>query len=86
MKRLLLGMAILPFVAGVALAAQPLTDKQMDKVTAGHTLVLLERTDVSVVGINVGVAPVTPPASAGLLIGNVILPLTTIQVWWTAVP
>ncbi len=37
MKRLLLGMAILPFVAGVALAAQPLTDKQMDKVTAGHT-------------------------------------------------
>ncbi|MGH7116613.1 MAG: hypothetical protein ACREE9_19210 [Stellaceae bacterium] len=86
MKQLLLGLATLPFVAGVAFAAQPLTDNQMDKVTAGHTLTLLETTDVSVIGIRVGVAPVTPPASAGLLVGNVVLPLTTIQVWWTAVP
>jgi hypothetical protein len=87
MKNLLLGLAILPFVASGALASgQPLTDKQMDKVTAGHTLALVEVTDVSEIGINVGVAPVTPPASAGLLVGDVILPLTTIQVWWTAVP
>lgn len=86
MKRLLLSLATLPFVAGVAFAAQPLTDNQMDKVTAGHTLALVETTDVSVIGINVGVAPVVPPSSAGTLVGDVVLPLTTIQVWWTAVP
>ncbi len=31
----LLGLAALPFLAGVASAAQPLSDMQMDKVTAG---------------------------------------------------
>jgi hypothetical protein len=37
MKRLLVGIAALPFLAGVASAAQPmpLSDAQMDKVTAG---------------------------------------------------
>ena len=37
MKRLLLGLAVLPFLAGVSLAAQPvpLSDQQMDTVTAG---------------------------------------------------
>ncbi|MBV8094108.1 MAG: hypothetical protein JOY71_07575 [Acetobacteraceae bacterium] len=33
----LLGLAALPFLAGVASAAQPLNDAQMDKVTAGFT-------------------------------------------------
>ncbi|MGH7116620.1 MAG: hypothetical protein ACREE9_19250 [Stellaceae bacterium] len=35
MRKLLFGLAVLPFLAGVAAAAQPLTDAQMDKVTAG---------------------------------------------------
>jgi len=37
MKRLLFGLAALPFLASVSLAAQsaPLSDQQMDKVTAG---------------------------------------------------
>jgi len=37
MKNLLVGLAALPFLAGVALAGQsmPLSDTQMDKVTAG---------------------------------------------------
>jgi hypothetical protein len=85
MKKLLLGLAILPFAAGVALATQPLTDNQMDKVTAGHALALVETTDVSVVVVRVGVPPVTPPPG-NLTVGNVILPLTTIQVIWQAVP
>lgn len=87
MKKLLLGLAILPFVAGVALAAQPatdkqLTDQQMDKVTAGHTFAVIERTDVSIIGINVGVAPV---ACTSCYI-DVILPLTTLQVYSAVVP
>jgi len=37
MKRLLFGLAVLPFLAGVSVAGQPqpLTDPQMDKVAAG---------------------------------------------------
>jgi hypothetical protein len=37
MKKFLFGLAALPFLAGVSLAAQPvpLSDKQMDTVTAG---------------------------------------------------
>lgn len=37
MKKLLFGLAALPFLAGIALADQPvqLNDKQMDKVNAG---------------------------------------------------
>jgi hypothetical protein len=37
MKKLLVGLAALPFLAGVAMADQPtpLNDAQMDKVTAG---------------------------------------------------
>lgn len=39
MKRLLMALAALPCVAGAAYAGQlqPLSDKQMDKVTAGFT-------------------------------------------------
>ena len=38
MKKVLIGLAVLPFLTGVALAAQPipLSDAQMDKVTAGQ--------------------------------------------------
>lgn len=35
MNKVLLGLAALPFVAGAAFAAQPLSDQQMDVVTAG---------------------------------------------------
>jgi len=37
MKKLFYGLAVLPFLAGASLAAQPapLTDQQMDVVTAG---------------------------------------------------
>ena len=37
MKKVLMGLAALPFLAGVAVAGQPLTDRQMDRVTAGFT-------------------------------------------------
>lgn len=37
MKKVLLGLAALPFLAGVAVAGQPLTNQQMDQVTAGFT-------------------------------------------------
>src|SRR5271166_1174837 len=40
MRRLLSGLAALPFLAGIALAAQPvpLNDMQMDSVTAGAVI------------------------------------------------
>lgn len=85
MKKSLLGLAILPFLAGTALAGQPLTDNQMDKVVAGHDLSLVETTDVTAIGINVNEPAVTPPTT-GTLVGDVVLPLTTIQVWWEAIP
>jgi len=37
MNKLLLAIAALPLMAGAANAAQPLNDKQMDRVTAGFT-------------------------------------------------
>jgi len=49
MRKLLLGLAVLPFLAGASLAGQPqpLTDQQMDKVSAGFDF--MER-DVNNVG------------------------------------
>jgi len=49
MKQLLYGLAVLPFLAGLALAEQPmqLSDKQMDKVTAGFDLRLIEISNTS---------------------------------------
>jgi hypothetical protein len=35
MKKLAFGLAVLPFLAGVAFAAEPLSDPQMDRVSAG---------------------------------------------------
>src|ERR1700680_826137 len=35
MKRFLTGIAALPFLTGVAIAAQPLSDSQLEKITAG---------------------------------------------------
>jgi len=39
MKKLLMGLAALPFCVGVAVAAQPLTNQQMDGVTAGFSAI-----------------------------------------------
>ncbi|MBV8094106.1 MAG: hypothetical protein JOY71_07585 [Acetobacteraceae bacterium] len=49
MKKLLAGVAALPFLAGVALAGQPvaLNDTQMDKVTAGFDFAELDVSNVS---------------------------------------
>jgi len=49
MRKLLYGVAVLPFLAGVALAEQPiqLSDKQMDKVTAGFDLRVTEISNTS---------------------------------------
>jgi hypothetical protein len=35
MQKLLFGLAALPFLASIAMAGQPLSDKQMDRVVAG---------------------------------------------------
>lgn len=83
MKKWLLSLAILPFMAGIALAAEPLNDTQMDKVVAGHELSLVETTDVSFVILRVNEPPVTPPPNT---LNNVVLPLTTIQVIWGVIP
>jgi hypothetical protein len=39
MKKVLMGLAALPFLAGVAVAGEPLTAKQMDRVTAGFSAI-----------------------------------------------
>lgn len=39
MKKLLMALAALPFIAGAAAAGQQLSDQQMDKVTAGFTAI-----------------------------------------------
>jgi len=71
MKRFLYGLAALPFLAGVSLAAQPvpLTDTQMDKVTAGFDFheVEIQNTGWVSVGVNepapTPAGPITPPVA-----------------------
>ena len=48
MKRLIFGLAALPFMAGLASAGQPLTNAQMDAVTAGFSSTALA--DASAIG------------------------------------
>jgi len=50
MKKLLLGLAVLPFLAGVSLAGQPqaLNDQQMDKVSAGFDFMEVDINNVGV--------------------------------------
>lgn len=85
MKKTLMGVAILPFLAGVALAGQPLTDKQMDKVTAGHDFQALELTNSTFVSIAIETPTLAPPTGA-VTVGNVILPLASMQVVWGVIP
>ena len=53
MKRLISGLAIVPFFASVSLAAQPipLSDGQLDAVTAGFDFVEIERQNTGVYGV-----------------------------------
>ena len=55
MKRLLYGLAALPLLAGVAFADQPvqLSDKQMDKVTAGFDFFRVEISNTSWTNVSI---------------------------------
>jgi len=91
MKKTLMGVAILPFLAGTALAGQPLTDKQMDKVTAGHDLQLLELTNSTFVSIGIerptlAPPPPPPPATANVVVGDVNLGIASMRVTWGIIP
>jgi hypothetical protein len=71
MKRLLYGVAALPFLAGVALA-QPmqLTSRQMDRVTAGWDLFVTEVSNTSWTQVSVYNKPLTSCSSCYLVITN----------------
>jgi hypothetical protein len=87
MKKTLMGLAILPFLAGIALAGQPLTDKQMDKVTAGHDLQLLELTNSTFVSIGIEQPNLVPAASLKpITVGDVNLGIASMRVIWGIIP
>jgi hypothetical protein len=85
MKKTFMGMAILPFLASIALAGQPLTDKQMDKVTAGHDFQALELTNSTFVSIAIE-TPLLAPPSGSLTVGAVVLPIASMVVTWGIIP
>jgi hypothetical protein len=82
MKRFLIGLAALPFLAGVSLAAEPvpLNDTQMDRVTAGFDFTELEvqNTGWLAVGVDlpapapVAVPPTTTTPGSGVPDINVV--------------
>jgi hypothetical protein len=57
MGRLLLGLAVLPLLACVALAAQPLNDRQMDTVVAGTVLTFVNAEAEAVTATNPPACP-----------------------------
>jgi len=59
MKKFVIGLAVLPFLAGVSLAGQPqpLTDQQMDKVAAGFDFAEMDVNNVGTTIIMVNHAP-----------------------------
>jgi hypothetical protein len=67
MKKLLAGFAALPFLAGVAMAGQPapLSDVQMDQVTAGLAVWFVPATGNFVVTNPPGLTP-----GAGVVVAN----------------
>jgi len=85
MNKTVMGLAILPFLAGTAFAAQPLTDKQLDKVTAGHDFQSLELTNSTFVSIAIEEPTLAPPSGA-IIVGDVILPAASMQVVWGIIP
>jgi hypothetical protein len=70
MRKLLCGLAALPFLASVALADQPvqLSDKQMDKVTAGFDLRKTEISNTSWTQISIYAGALTPCSACYLSI------------------
>jgi hypothetical protein len=70
MKKLLCGLAVLPLLAGIALADQPvqLSDKQMDNVTAGFDLSVIERSNTSWTQISIYAGALTPCSACYLSI------------------
>jgi hypothetical protein len=88
MKQIFLAMAILPFLAGAASAAQPLNDPQLDKVTAGHALFTVETTNSTYVVLAVGteicscVATAAPTDLENISVGQVVLPAASLTVLW----
>jgi hypothetical protein len=78
MKRLLYGLAALPLLAGVALAQEPakgpmpLTNQQMDTVTAGWDLLEIDQSNTSLTAVAIYQRPsnVIACASCYLLINN----------------
>lgn len=76
MKKLLLGLAVMPFLAGVSLAAQPapLSDKQMDKVTAGFDFTELKIQNGGTVWVGINTAPTTILPGAYLNIVGTVYP------------
>lgn len=85
MKKILMGLATLPFFAATALAGQPLTDKQMDKVTAGHDFSVVEFTNSTYVIIDINQPAVLPPVGT-IPVGAVILPAASTVVRWGIIP
>jgi hypothetical protein len=85
MNKTLMGLAILPFLAGTAFAGQPLTDKQMDKVTAGHDFQSLELTNSTFISIAIETPVLAPPAGS-LTVGTVVLPIASMVVTWGIIP
>jgi hypothetical protein len=63
MKKLLLGLALSPFIAGIAVAQEPtkLTGQQMDKVSAGWFFFVTECTSTTVIPVSISLPPAPPP-------------------------
>jgi hypothetical protein len=77
MKKLLFGLAALPFIAGIASAADRLGDAQMDRITAGNlpsidcpTCILSSSTSISNNGVTVAMSITTGPTSGGTIGGG----------------
>jgi len=66
MRKLLSGVAIVPFLASLALAGQPtqLTDLQMDKVTAGHDFFEITTLNLATVVVSVASGSLVAPAES----------------------
>ena len=62
MKKFVLGLAVLPFLAGVSVAGQPqpLTDQQMDRVAAGFDFTETDINNVGALSVQID-EPSNPP-------------------------
>jgi len=67
MRRLFSGLAVLPFLASIASAGQPLSDQQMDGVVAGG--ICIAPTLIYEIGLVPLVPPPPPPRCTAVLCG-----------------